>query len=244
VLLPLLAAPAAVLQTNSDTGEQLAEPDRQRISWVVERLKLTQQQQHSIARGMSVFKRLLSPVLEELRQLQQQGDTCVSPCASTSTGMSNATADAAQQYNSSSARRQALELQEQRSGRMKMLLRKVCMSNAVSCCSVSCQIRHVQYYISFGAHCQRCSSAYWQPASHALRQVMMSPMCTCMSARSQNLCSFDFLLTLLLLLLLLVLLPLPPLLHCCSCCRITSCAHGSPATSTASCHGCSWRACT
>jgi hypothetical protein len=122
-----------LLQSNSDTGEQLAEPDTQRISWVVERLKLTPQQQHSIARGMAVFKRLLSPVLEELRQLQQQVDDCTSPCGSNSTGTSDGagacSGDAdglSQQYNSSSARRRMLEQQEQRSGRMKMLLRKVC----------------------------------------------------------------------------------------------------------------------
>jgi hypothetical protein len=167
VLVPLLAAPTAVLQTNSDTGEQLAEPDRQRISWVVERLKLTQQQQHSIARGMSVFKRLLSPVLQELRQLQQQGDACASPYASNSTGMSGGAGacsgdagDASQQYNSSSARRRALEQQEQRSGRMKMLLRKVCMADAVSCCSVAWPTRQIQ--CSFEGSRQRCSGAIWQ----------------------------------------------------------------------------------
>ncbi|WIA10765.1 hypothetical protein OEZ85_010934 [Tetradesmus obliquus] len=121
----------ALLLSNSDTGEQVAEPDTQRIGWVVERLKLSPHQQHSIARGMGVFKRLLSPVLEELRQLQQQVDECTSPCASTSTGNSEGAAacsgDAdgqAQQYSSSSARRRMLEQQEQRSARMKMLLRK------------------------------------------------------------------------------------------------------------------------
>ncbi|WIA30801.1 hypothetical protein OEZ86_000859 [Tetradesmus obliquus] len=121
----------ALQLSNSDTGAQVAEPDTQRIGWVVERLKLSPHQQHSIARGMGVFKRLLSPVLEELRQLQQQGDECTSPCASTSTGNSEGAAacsgDAdgqAQQYSSSSARRRMLEQQEQRSARMKMLLRK------------------------------------------------------------------------------------------------------------------------
>jgi hypothetical protein len=149
-----------LLQTNSDTGEQLAEPDRQRISWVVERLKLTQQQQHSIARGMSVFKRLLSPVLEELRQLQQQGDACVSPCASNSTGMSvgagacsGDACDASQQYNSSGARMRALEQQEQRSGRMKVLLRKVWRRVVIQCSMLDTAA---------------CSWALWQPASRAL----------------------------------------------------------------------------
>jgi hypothetical protein len=132
------------MQSNSDTGEQISEPDTQRIAWVVERLQLTQQQLHSIARGMSVFKRLLTPVLEELRQLQQQVDECSSPCASnsnsagTSDGVGVCHAEASgpaqqqqqhqQQYASSSARRRVLEQQEQRSARMKMLLRKVCCS--------------------------------------------------------------------------------------------------------------------
>jgi hypothetical protein len=241
----LLAAPAAVLQTNSDTGEQLPEPDRQRISWVVERLELTQQQQHSIARGMSVFKRLLSPVLEELRQLQQQGDACTSPCASNSTGMSGGAAacsgdagDASQQYSSSSARRRELEQQEQRSARMKMLLRKV-----RRVCGIAVKDSKADMYRgSFEERplCMKLSDpatavfiAGFAPRVNNTRAHQY--VCSCMPAGTSSAC-VQVLLTLPLLLLLL------SGSRCC--CRITSCARGSAATCMASCHGCSWHACT
>jgi hypothetical protein len=67
------------LQTKSDTGEPLAEPNTQRIVWVVDRLQLTPQQQHAIAQGAAVARKLLTPLLEELKELQlQQGgeDAC------------------------------------------------------------------------------------------------------------------------------------------------------------------------
>jgi hypothetical protein len=59
-----------LLQTNCDTGEQLSEVNTQRIAWVVDRLQLSQQQQqHNIAKGAVLAHRLLTPLLNELREL-------------------------------------------------------------------------------------------------------------------------------------------------------------------------------
>jgi hypothetical protein len=77
LLLPLLLLPP--LQTNCATGEVLAEPNIERIVWVIDKLQLAQQQQQTIAQGSAVARKLLTPVMEELRELQlQQGgeDTC------------------------------------------------------------------------------------------------------------------------------------------------------------------------
>jgi hypothetical protein len=107
----------------------LSEPPTERIKWVVERLSLSPQQQHGIAKGMSVFKRLLSPVLEELRQLQeQQVQACAMPAAAeptTSGGACSSGASDAAQYIVSGERGRMLEQQEKRSGRMQILLHKV-----------------------------------------------------------------------------------------------------------------------
>jgi hypothetical protein len=107
----------------------LSEPPTERIKWVVERLALSPQQQHGIARGMSVFKRLLTPVLEELRQMQQQQvDECATPPATeptTSGGSCSSGASEVQQYIVSTDRGRMLEQQQKRSGRMQRLLHKV-----------------------------------------------------------------------------------------------------------------------
>jgi hypothetical protein len=86
---------------------------------------------------MSVFKKLLTPVLEELRQMQQQQvDECALPSAAepaTSGGTcSGGASDAAQQYIISGERGRVLEQQQKRSGRMQILLHKV--RPALRCC--------------------------------------------------------------------------------------------------------------
>jgi hypothetical protein len=49
----------------------------QRVLWVIDRLQLSQQQQHNIAQGMALVRRLLTPLQEELLALQlQQGGEC------------------------------------------------------------------------------------------------------------------------------------------------------------------------
>jgi hypothetical protein len=127
------------MQSNSDTGEELSEPPTERIRWVVERLQLSPQQQYGIARGMAVCKKLQTPVLEELRQLQQQIDECPSSCSSersSEAGDDKAgshAADAAQQYSIDGPRGRVLEQQERRSGRMKMLLHKVTWHCVAGC---------------------------------------------------------------------------------------------------------------
>lgn len=128
----VVAGAAAAVQSNCETGEQLTEPPTARIRWVVERLELSQQQQCGIARGMYVFKKLLTPLLEELRQLQQQHvEECPSSSAEGSEGADelsgcSAAADTASlQYSVSGERGRVLEQQEQRSGRMQLLLHKV-----------------------------------------------------------------------------------------------------------------------
>jgi hypothetical protein len=144
------------LQTNCDTGEPLAEPNTQRIVWVIDRLQLTPQQLHAIAQGAAVARKLLTPLLEELKELQlQQGGEDTSHHASCSNGLGSeafaAGADAAaaagggnavqqqqplqqqqqdaaalgQLYARSVAYRQSLLLQQERSDRMKLLMRKV-----------------------------------------------------------------------------------------------------------------------
>jgi hypothetical protein len=127
------------VQSNCETGEQLSEPPIERIRWVVERLELSPQQQCHIARGMCVAKKLLTPLLEELRQLQQQQvDECPSACSSerSETGdelSSGSAAEATQHYGIGSERGRVLEQQERRSDRMQLLMHKVRLQLS-SCC--------------------------------------------------------------------------------------------------------------
>jgi hypothetical protein len=136
------------MQSNCETDEQLSKPPTERIRWVVERLTLSPQQQHGIARGMSVFKKLLTPVLEELRQMQQQQvDECALPSAAepaTSGGTcSSGASDAAQQYIISGERGRVLEQQQKRSGRMQILLHKVLTMFYLPACAF--QYRYIRY---------------------------------------------------------------------------------------------------
>ncbi|WIA10766.1 hypothetical protein OEZ85_010935 [Tetradesmus obliquus] len=137
--------------SNCETGEQLTEPPTARIRWVVERLELSQQQQCGIARGMCVFKKLLTPLLEELRQLQQQHvEECPSSSAEGSEGADelsgcSAAADTASlQYSVSGERGRVLEQQEQRSGRMQLLLHKDFFLRTWFCCYLYGQLSWVQ----------------------------------------------------------------------------------------------------
>jgi hypothetical protein len=119
-------AAVAAVQSNVETGEQLSEPPTEHIRWVVGCLELSPQQQYGIARGLLVFQKLLTPVLEERRQLQQQQlDECPSAGGAGYTTINCHAADTEQQYSIGGERGRVLEQQEQRSKRMSLLLHKV-----------------------------------------------------------------------------------------------------------------------
>uniref|UniRef100_A0A383WH96 Uncharacterized protein n=1 Tax=Tetradesmus obliquus TaxID=3088 RepID=A0A383WH96_TETOB len=60
----------ALLLVNCDSLTLLQEPDKQHHAWVASQLGLSSEQQQQIAAGFRVFKRILRPTLEELKQLQ------------------------------------------------------------------------------------------------------------------------------------------------------------------------------
>jgi hypothetical protein len=57
---------------NLETGETFTEPSKHHHWQVIQQLELTDAQQLRIAYAADLFKRLLDPVLQELRQLQQK----------------------------------------------------------------------------------------------------------------------------------------------------------------------------
>ncbi|WIA29406.1 hypothetical protein OEZ86_011910 [Tetradesmus obliquus] len=66
--------------THLETGQLLQEPVQEHYTWVMPQLGLTPEQQQCIATGVRVFKRILTPSLLELRQLQLE-DTATTPAA-------------------------------------------------------------------------------------------------------------------------------------------------------------------
>jgi hypothetical protein len=147
-----------LLQTNCDTGEQLPEQSTQRIMWVIDRLQLSQQQQHNIAQGAALARKLLTPLLLELQQLQlQQGaaaaDAQGSSHSNGAAGAADAAASAAaaaetdaagfgQLLTSSLAYRKSLQQQRQRSDRMRVLMGKV-SGAADEDCALDCALERL-----------------------------------------------------------------------------------------------------
>jgi hypothetical protein len=59
-------------RSNCETGEIISAVNREQHRSVVPHLNLTQQQLQNISAGIPVFKRLLEPVVRELKKLQQE----------------------------------------------------------------------------------------------------------------------------------------------------------------------------
>ncbi|WIA39923.1 hypothetical protein OEZ86_013360 [Tetradesmus obliquus] len=72
--------------TSYETGEHIPEPSKERHAAVVAALGLSREQKLRITQGSAVFKQLMTPVLTELRQLQQQAGSS-SRCSSTAVGV-------------------------------------------------------------------------------------------------------------------------------------------------------------
>ncbi|WIA39922.1 hypothetical protein OEZ86_013360 [Tetradesmus obliquus] len=76
----------ALCLTSYETGEHIPEPSKERHAAVVAALGLSREQKLRITQGSAVFKQLMTPVLTELRQLQQQAGSS-SRCSSTAVGV-------------------------------------------------------------------------------------------------------------------------------------------------------------
>ncbi|WIA32312.1 hypothetical protein OEZ86_003152 [Tetradesmus obliquus] len=63
---------SAFLLSNCETGEIMSAVNREQHRSVVPHLNLKQQQLRNISSGIPVFKRLLQPVVQELKELQQE----------------------------------------------------------------------------------------------------------------------------------------------------------------------------
>lgn len=75
---------------NLQTGETFTEPSKHHHWQVSQQLELTDAQQQRIAYAADLFKRLLDPVLQELRQLQQQQLQSMDPINKAAAGDSTA----------------------------------------------------------------------------------------------------------------------------------------------------------
>uniref|UniRef100_A0A383VS08 Uncharacterized protein n=1 Tax=Tetradesmus obliquus TaxID=3088 RepID=A0A383VS08_TETOB len=156
----------ALCLTSYETGEHIPEPSKERHAAVAAALGLSREQKLRITQGSAVFKQLMTPVLTELRQLQQQAGSssrCSSAVSDSSVCQDASQAPATQQQQQQQRqqlRRQleggdlpSLHEQQRHAARMKLLLRKDALLRAAAAsyafgCLSTLQLAQLHVYCS------------------------------------------------------------------------------------------------